>query len=83
MCNMSDENLLLEEVPLTPVEGVWSDRAQALTDEALRRAEHIDCFDFVPSQYPEVARVLAALPRGCFCEWGRRARSLSLFLGPS
>jgi hypothetical protein len=68
---MSDDPIpMLKEVPLALVDGVWPEQADALVAEALRRAKRIDCFDFVPSDYQAVARVLAAVPRGRFCEWG-------------
>lgn len=67
---LDDTRPNLEEVPLTPVEGAWSERAQLLMEEALRRAKCFECFDFVPSCYPKVTRILGAVPRGRFCEWG-------------
>lgn len=60
----------LSEVPLKPVSLELPARGQTLIREGLIRARAIDCFDFVPCDYDVFYGVLAALPRGTFCEWG-------------
>jgi hypothetical protein len=50
--------------------GPLTRRATQFINEGLRRAQEIDCFDFIPSNYRVFHAVLAALPRGRFCEWG-------------
>lgn len=60
--------LIDEAVSLS--ESLLSERAAQLL--ALGRAafSSVKCFDFVPSDYELVWRVLSGLPRGRFCEWG-------------
>ena len=58
------------EVTLPVGEVPLSDRAIAFLEEGRRRMHEVDCFDFVPSNYEMAWKVLAALPRGRFCEWG-------------
>ncbi len=61
---------MLIEVPLiipdVPIPSVIEELALA----GLRRSKSIDCFDFVPSSSSIVFRVLQALPKGTWCEWG-------------
>lgn len=49
---------------------MMDERAAALIAEARAMTRQVRCFDFVPSHYETVYGVLAALPRGRFCEWG-------------
>lgn len=60
----------LREIPLASSVGEWPASVQEFVDEGLRRSKAVDCFDFVPSNYRAVYQVLAAVPRGRFCEWG-------------
>ena len=55
---------------MTPIGGGLPEPAAAFVAEALRRAEAIDCFDFVPSNHRVLHSILDALPRGRLCEWG-------------
>ena len=61
---------MLTEIPIlthdTPIPSVVEEFAA----EALRRSKSIECFGFVLSSHSVVYRVLDALPRGTFCEWG-------------
>ena len=60
----------LVEIPISardmPIPGIVDE----LAAEAERRSESIKCFGFVTSSHSVVYRVLDALPRGTFCEWG-------------
>jgi hypothetical protein len=60
---LTEKRLELNDEPLP-------ERALALIDEGLLRGKSVNCFDFVPSDYKTVYRVLAAVPRGRFLEWG-------------
>jgi hypothetical protein len=62
--------LILEEVPVTWQPVTPPPEVAAFAEEGLRRSRAIDCFDFVPTDYPTVYAVLRSLPRGSFCEWG-------------
>jgi hypothetical protein len=61
---------MLQETPFTPSPLPLPPTAEGIIAEGLRRAKKIDVFDFVPSNYRAVWAVLAAMPRGRFCEWG-------------
>ena len=58
-----EQPLLPREEPLTPIAAEFIAAGQA-------RFKSVDCFDFVPSDYELVWKILAGLPRGRFCEWG-------------
>jgi hypothetical protein len=60
----------LIEVPLEPSSIPLPQLAEALIEEGLQRSRKVDCFDFVPSDYRVMYRVLDTLTRGRFCEWG-------------
>lgn len=61
---------MLTEIPIptrdTPIPAVVDE----LAAKALLRSKSIECFGFVASSHAMVYRVLDALPRGTFCEWG-------------
>jgi hypothetical protein len=61
---------MLVEEPLVPSDRPLSQTARAFVAEGRARFRSVDCFDFVPSDYEMFWRVLDALPRGRFCEWG-------------
>ena len=60
----------LIEMPLYPMPGPIPETVATFIDEGLRRSKPIDCFDFVPCDYPTLYTALAAANRGRFCEWG-------------
>ena len=60
---LSEQTIVLSDTPL-------SERATAFVEAGRSRFSAVDCFDFVPSDYGQVWRVLDSLPRGRFCEWG-------------
>lgn len=47
-----------------------SQAAESLIADGRRIAKTVNCFDFVPSNYEQAWKMLDALPRGRFCEWG-------------
>ena len=61
---------MLSEIDLSISPCPIPDSVSAFIDEALQWAKDIDCFDFVPSNYQVVYRVLQAIQPGRFCEWG-------------
>jgi hypothetical protein len=61
---------MLVEVPLILSDRPLSQGAIELIEQGRSRFQTVDCFDFVPSNYDLSWRVLDALPRGRFCEWG-------------
>ena len=60
----------LVSVPFLPTSRELSEKARELVCEGRRRAKHVNCFDFVPSNYELAWKTLDSLPRGRFCEWG-------------
>ena len=64
------ESFMLMEQPLIPSDEPLSAAAAELIAAGRARFKSVDCFDFVPSDYELVWRILAVLPRGRFCEWG-------------
>jgi protein-L-isoaspartate O-methyltransferase len=61
---------MLTEIPLIINDSPVPEFVEELAREALKRSKAIDCFDFVASSHAMVYRVLEALPRGSWCEWG-------------
>ena len=61
---------MIKEIPLTFSERPMSQAAADFVTEGRARFKSVYCFDFVPSDYELAWRVLDALPRGRFCEWG-------------
>ena len=61
---------MLVEQPLLPCDEPLSAAAAEFIAAGRARFKSVDCFDFVPSDYELVWRLLAGLPRGRFCEWG-------------
>jgi hypothetical protein len=61
---------MLAEVPIIVSDRPLSQVAIELIEQGRSRFRTVDCFDFVPSNYDLSWRVLDALPRGRFCEWG-------------
>jgi hypothetical protein len=61
---------MLVELPISPGDKPLSPAAAELIEKGRSRFKSVDCFDFVPSDYETVWRVLAGMPRGRFCEWG-------------
>lgn len=61
---------MLEELPLPLCDEPMTAAATAFINEGRARFSTVYCFDFVPSDYAFAWRMLAALPRGRFCEWG-------------
>jgi hypothetical protein len=61
---------MLVEQPLIPTDRPLSPEARALIESGRARFGTVHVFDFVPSDYEQVWRLLDALPRGRFCEWG-------------
>ena len=60
----------LRECPLASCYGPLTSFATEFAEEGLRRAQSIDCFEFVPSNYDVFQACLATMPRGDFCDWG-------------
>lgn len=61
---------MLTEIPVLTHDTPIPSAVEEFAAEALRRSKSIECFGFVTSNYEMVYRVLDALPRGTFCEWG-------------
>lgn len=61
---------MLVEQPLVPSDEPLSAAAAEFIAAGRARFKSVYCFDFVPSDYEVVWRVLAGVPRGRFCEWG-------------
>jgi hypothetical protein len=61
---------MLVEQPLLPHDEPLSAVAAGFIAAGRARFKSVDCFDFVPSDYELVWKLLAGLPRGRFCEWG-------------
>jgi hypothetical protein len=61
---------MLIEIPVDSTVRAIPKSVSEFIDEGLRRSKSIDCFDFVPSNYPTVYSVLWPMPRERFCEWG-------------
>jgi hypothetical protein len=61
---------MLVELPLVPSDLPLSAAAVQFIAAGRARFKSVYCFDFVPSDYEVVWRILAGLPRGRFCEWG-------------
>lgn len=61
---------MLVEVPTKLSDRSLSPQAVALIEQGRARFRTVDCFDFVPCNYELAWRVLDAVPRGRFCEWG-------------
>lgn len=61
--------MLIEEC-VSLAESPVSARAAELLARGRAAFASVKCFDFVPSDYELVWRVLSGLPRGSFCEWG-------------
>lgn len=61
---------MLVELPLPLTDAVLSPQARTFIAAGQARFRTVDCFDFVPSDYAFVWRMLAALPPARFCEWG-------------
>src|SRR5438105_3030792 len=61
---------MLAEIPIPTRDLPIPSIVEELAAEAVRRSESIECFGFVTSSHAMVYRVLDALPRGTFCEWG-------------
>ncbi len=61
---------MLIEIPLVvpdvPIPTMIGELARA----GMQRSKSIDCFDFVPSDFSLIYRVLHSMPRGSWCEWG-------------
>lgn len=67
---MSESQIELEEIPLTPSGLPISARAAEFLKDGRSRIKSVQCFDFVPSRYETAWAVLAGLPLGKLCEWG-------------
>ena len=61
---------MLQEISLSLSDRPLSKAAADFLTEGRARFQSVYCFDFVPSDYEHVWRVLDALPRGRCCEWG-------------
>ena len=64
------EPTMLTEIPILTRETPIPSAVEEFAAKALRRSKSIECFGFVTSSHSIVYRVLDALPRGTFCEWG-------------
>jgi len=60
----------LRQISLEASSRPLSDAAANFIADGRELAKHINCFDFVPSNYENAWSKLDALPRGRFCEWG-------------
>ena len=61
---------MLVESPVSSRDEPLSAIAAEFIAAGRARFQSIDCFDFVPSDYEHVWRILGGLRRGRFCEWG-------------
>lgn len=61
---------MLKDLPLPLSDEQMPAAASRFVIDGRSRFASVDCFDFVPSDYDFVWRMLAAMPRGRFCEWG-------------
>jgi hypothetical protein len=61
---------MLVQLPLPLSDQPLSERAAQFITEGQKRFSSLWVFDFVPSDYAFVWRMLTALPPGRFCEWG-------------
>jgi hypothetical protein len=61
---------VLDELPLPISDEPLTPAAEAFIAEGRARFSSVYVFDFVPSDYEFVWRMLAAVERGRFCEWG-------------
>lgn len=61
---------MLIEQPLRLSDDPLPEIARALIDKGREFFSSVDCFDFVPSDYELVWRVLGSVAGARFCEWG-------------
>jgi hypothetical protein len=61
---------MLVEQPIQLSDEQMSKIAAEFVAVGRSRFSSVYCFDFVPSDYDFVWRMLTAMPRGRFCEWG-------------